>query len=427
METNTVKGTNGGMHVAGQPLTTKKTTEVVPSLLRNAIDERIVRVRPMSTPVDQISRCIGARACSSMTVEYYSVDNRAGESKVAKAVDAAQIAATDENYIVKIQVEDPRPFAVTDTVLLPGIRLADGQQLAGYVAEVRDDMLSVVALNLPVAAGKASCPAIAVGETVVRMGRAAAELDVQTSQFQALPRKRSNNCQIFKMQVEQSTLQKLASKEVDWNFSDQEEAAIMDMRLGMEKNFLFGVKGRITAPNGSEHVYLTGGIWNQASNEVKLDLDGLDEQKLLDLCSEVFTGNNGSKKRILMGGTGLILALNKVQFNRAVTADQSLTRWGIRFREIVSNFGTLYVVHSEIFDKCGHANDGFILDPDYVTKYSHIPFSKERIDLRRAGDRNTDAVVLTEASCIVLRHPDVHFRLTAVGAPATGGGEDNPF
>ena len=42
------------------------------------------------------------------------------------------------------------------------------------------------------------------------------------------------------------------------------------------------------------------------------------------------------------------------------------------------------------------------------------------------GNRNTDAIVLTEASCIVLRHPDVHFRLigslddTAVEAPDTG-------
>ena len=39
------------------------------------------------------------------------------------------------------------------------------------------------------------------------------------------------------MQVEQSTLQKLANKEVGWTFSDQEEVAIIDMRQGMEKNW----------------------------------------------------------------------------------------------------------------------------------------------------------------------------------------------
>jgi hypothetical protein len=58
------------------------------------------------------------------------------------------------------------------------------------------------------------------------MGRAASELDVQSPQFEALPKKSRNLCQIFKMQVEQSTLQRLANKEVGWTMSDQEEAAI---------------------------------------------------------------------------------------------------------------------------------------------------------------------------------------------------------
>lgn len=51
----TTPGTNGGTHVANAPLTIKATEEITPSLLRNAIDERIVRVRPTATPVDRKS------------------------------------------------------------------------------------------------------------------------------------------------------------------------------------------------------------------------------------------------------------------------------------------------------------------------------------------------------------------------------------
>ncbi len=51
---------------------------------------------------------------------------------------------------------------------------------------------------------------------------AAGELDVQTPQFEALPRKSNNNCQIFKAQIEQSTLMRAANKEVGWTFSDQD-------------------------------------------------------------------------------------------------------------------------------------------------------------------------------------------------------------
>lgn len=420
---NITPGTLDGQHVAGTPLTTTATAAVAPSLLRNAIDERIARVRPMATPIDQISRSIGSRSCGSMTVEYYAVDARAAETTLKRPVNSSAPLTPDDhdNYTLTVHLTDTRILAVSDTVLFPGVP-AEGGDLTAYVSEIIDqEKATLVLLNLKTEGSSAPTPALAQEQRVVRMGRAAGELDVQTGQFQAMPRKRSNHCQIFKMQIEQSTLQKISAKEVDWNFNDQEEAAIIDMRLGMEKNFLFGSRAVIRSPRNDEHVYFTGGIWNQTTQQLNVNLDNLDERSLLDICAKVFTGNNGSKKRILMGGTDLVLALNKISFSRAVDADSSLTRWGIRFREIVSNFGTLYVVHSEVFDKCGHRGDGFVIDPDYITKYTHIPFNKERIDLRRAGDRNTDAVVLTEASCVVLRHPDVHMRLVGTSASSSAG------
>ena len=88
-------------------------------------------------------------------------------------------------------------------------------------------------------------------------------------------------------------------------------------------------------------------------------------------------------------------------------------KWGIEFREIRTNFGCLYVLLSEIFDQCGHENDGFILDPDFLSKYVHVPFQTQTLSLRKSGVRNTDAVVLTEASCLVLRHPQAHMKVVA--------------
>ena len=52
-----------------------------------------------------------------------------------------------------------------------------------------------------------------------------------------------------------------------------------------------------------------------------------------------------------------------------------------------------------------------VLDPEYIQKYSHIPFKAMPIDLRSSGQRNCEAIVLTEASCIVLRYPDAHLRI----------------
>lgn len=216
------------------------------------------------------------------------------------------------------------------------------------------------------------------------------------------------------MQVEQSTLAKIAGKEVGWSFSDQEEAAIIDMRLGMEKNFLFGQRALIYDPSKNENVYFTGGIWNQAPRSVEILLDDLSESDLINLCSKAFTGNNGSKRKILIAGTRLMEALSRLQYSKVVTAGETRVKWGIEFKEIVSNFGTLYVLHSEVFDQCGHSSDGFVIDPNYLTKYVHVPFQAEKLDLRASGQRNTDAVVLTEASCLVLRYPNAHIRVLGI-------------
>lgn len=408
----------GGRHISNEPLTTKAISEVAPGLLQNAIDERIVKVRPMSTPIDQLSRCVGARHAKAMTVEYYSVDTKKTESTLSAAVASVKSRRnTDETFHVTLPVSDTSIFEVSETILLPEVS-ADGRDganvnnpLVGYVLGKDENTLSLALLNIPGEEDNVDLPAMAQGSRVVRMGRAASELDVQTAQFSALPIKARNNCQIFKMQVEQSTLAKIARKEVGWTFTDQEEAAIIDMRLGMEKNFLFGTSGRLYNQSNNDYIYFTGGIWQQAGGDHTLKLSGLTEQDLIDLCAKAFTGNNGSKRKILIAGTELVSAISKIQFQRSLRAGESLTKWGVKFGQIESNFGTLYVLHSEVFDQCGHSKDGFVLDPDYMTKYVHVPFRAETLDLRGAGVRNTDAVVLTEASCLVLRYPQSHLRV----------------
>lgn len=67
--------------------TTRLTETVSPGLLRSEIDNRITKIRPASTPLDQISRLAGARQAGSMKVEYYSVDFKNGTSQLnAKSI-----------------------------------------------------------------------------------------------------------------------------------------------------------------------------------------------------------------------------------------------------------------------------------------------------------------------------------------------------
>lgn len=78
-------------------------------------------------------------------------------------------------------------------------------------------------------------------------------------------------CQNFMIQVEQSTFDKIAAKEVNWNFSDIEEDGVYDMRLAMENTYLFGVKQVIKhiAKDGM-NTWFTGGIWWMAGKDIEV-------------------------------------------------------------------------------------------------------------------------------------------------------------
>ena len=415
-----VAGVEDGKHVVDGPLTTDLTREGSPDLLLNEIDQQIVKIRPMSTPIDQISRYAGSKHAGSMVVDYYSVDTKPTSATLSEDVEPVSEQGGDgSSPTVVIKTSNNDIFDPTDTILVqntPGFDVngrENNQDLMLYVISRDNNGVTVMAVNGPTVNGIPNCiPEMSSGVTLVRMGRAASELDVQSPQFEALPMKSRNLCQIFKMQVEQSTLQRLANKEIGWTMSDQEEAAVYDMRLGMEKSFLFGTARQLWDNNKKEYVYFTGGIWNQAGKEHYIEsATELTVSDMVELMRKAFTGNAGSKRKILIGGSELISRISKLDYTRVITAGQHVSKWGIDFTELRSKFGCLYVLLSEVFDEVGMENCGIVIDPEYIQKYTHIPFSTEQLNLKKSGVRNVDALVMTEASCLVLRYPKAHMRV----------------
>jgi hypothetical protein len=415
-----VTGVEDGKHVVDGPLTTDLSHEGSPDLLLNEIDQQIVKIRPMSTPIDQISRYGGSKHAGSMVVDYYSVDTKPTHTTLMTDVDETGDSSGSDTPTVVIHTENDDIFDPTDTILVRSVSgyQANGvtesaQDLILYVVDRDANGLTVMAVNGPTVNGVHNCfPEIPRGTTLVRMGRAASELDVQSPQFEALPTKSRNLCQIFKMQVEQSMLQRLSNKEVGWTMSDQEEAAVYDMRLGMEKSFLFGSARQLWDNNKKEHIYFTGGIWSQAGKDFYVESSAeFNENKMIELMRKAFTGNAGSKRKILIGGSGLISRISKLDYTRVISAGQHVSKWGIDFSELRSKFGCLYLLLSEVFDEMGMSEFGMVIDPEYIQKYVHIPFSTEQLNLKKSGVRNVDALVMTEASCLVLRYPKAHMRI----------------
>lgn len=396
-------------------LTIQNAETEVPGFVKNEVDSRITKLRPMATPVDQISRFSTPRPVKSMKVDYYAVAMRGFETKTMKPLAQTNLATSTSD--ISLTIADESVFEVSETVMLDGILGPDNEPMIFYVTSIdrSEGKINLRPLN-PMHNNESDTdfvPQIPMSTRIIRMGRAAGELDVQTGQYETLPTKKENFCQIFKTQIEQSTLMSQTNKEVGWTLSDQEEVAVFDMRLGMERSFLFGHKAVIVDPAKKCEVYFTGGIWNQAGKEAEYLPDELDAQTWTHIMATAFTGHDGSKRKILIGGTRLIERIANMAGGqqRVLLPENKVSRWGLDFTEIVSKFGTLYVIHSEVMDSCGHADDGLIIDPEYLTKYVHTPFKAESLDLRTSGQRNTEAVVMTEISCLVLRYPEAHCRI----------------
>lgn len=168
-------------HITDQPLTTANSAQAAPGLLLNEIDSRVVRVRPSATPLDQISRMGGSRRAGAMKVEYYSVETK----PVAAVIDECMPPrnATDSYTITTSPATLLEP---SETFLVPS---ADDTAPAVFYVVDRNktnNRLTVIHVN----AGADDAPlSLSQGTPIVRMGRAATELDVQTAQFQALPSK----------------------------------------------------------------------------------------------------------------------------------------------------------------------------------------------------------------------------------------------
>lgn len=399
-ESNQVSGIGGGVHITGTPLTTDNAGEASPALLSNAIDGAIVKIRPMATPLDQISRMGHTRPVDSMEVDYYSVDTREDKDVVVRCQTGRDGDDIPEG-VSYLTVEHPSRFEPSDTFTL----LSNPGEEMYYVVEKGSDGVLTIAQM-----GEGITP-LETGAKIVRMGRAATQLDVQTPQFAALPTKSTNYCQIFKMQIEQSVVMKLSHKEIGWDFNDQQEAAIYDMRMGMEKQFLFGTKSKFYDYTKGETVTTTGGVWKQAGREINVSLRDFDSNALVDMLRSTFAENSGSRRKVLMAGSDLISALNKIEHSHVITARDQVTAWGIDFSELQSKFGKLYVVYSDIFDVMGMSGNGLIIDPEYIQKHVFIPFNAETLDLRGSGQRNCEALVMTEASCLTLRYPEAHARV----------------
>ena len=240
------------------------------------INKHIVEMKLESCPIDQILRAsTKTQKSKSIVVKYYEIGQRPIKTTLEDA-----ISQTSDGVAHSLKPVNNTVFDFMDTILFPEIPGYDeaGNQdtlkplMVRVVGQDQYQYPLVIAVNGVRNVGKGNrwdLPNIPAGATMLRLGRAAGEKDVETASYYELPEPSEQYCQRFIMQAEESIIERMSAKALDWDFSKQERIAMDDMRDGMERSGLFGIKS-LTRYGKNGNVYTTGGIYWLAGKDIEL-------------------------------------------------------------------------------------------------------------------------------------------------------------
>lgn len=428
------------------------------------INKHIVEMKLESCPIDQILRSSSkTNKSSDIRVKYYQIGQRPIKTTLSTA-----ISATSNGVATAIEPVNNTCFDSMDTIIFPSIM---GYEDDGTTRETlkplmvrvvgRDASLNpiVIPVNGKKNASKGNrwdLPAIPAGSTMLRLGRAAGEKDVETASYYELPEASEQFCQRFIMQAEESVIERMSQKVVDWDFSKQERVAMDDMRDGMERSGLFGIKsvGRY-GTNGN--VYTTGGIYWEAGKDIQLGhwqpkveigTDGKEKSVTVQVenpnydaetpGSEEFItkvvyeyvisekeltnfihlaiqdAGNGSRTKLLFVDNLIYMALSNLKSQRRIImqTESNYNNWHLDFESFTSMGTKILIYRHDSFNYMGMSGCAFLLDPRYLEKWVFGDWSRKEYDLKDLFIRNSNAVVMEEFSCWTLYFPNAHARVS---------------
>lgn len=464
--TSPVGSLDGGPGVGvGGANTHTQSQEVVESQLKDydfyqkQINKRICEMKLESCPIDQILRSASrTNHSASIVVKYYQIGQRPIKSTISEAVVATTNGASNV-----IKPVNNSAFDSMDTIIFPEIM---GYKSDGTTREtLRPLMVRVVAQDsslypLVIAInGKKNdtqgnrwdLPDIPQGSLMLRLGRAAGETDVETASYYQLPEASEQYCQRFIMQAEESIIERMSAKVVDWDFSKQERVAMDDMRDGMERSGLFGIMSK-TRYGKNGNVYTTGGIYWEAAKDIQLgswvpkmekDENGDEKQVTVEVSTTGTDGTvtkttkkvyeyvitekqltnfvnasiqdagNGSRTKMLFVDNLIYTALSNLKSKRRIImqTESNYNNWGLDF-ESFSSMGTKIMIYRhDAFNYMGMSGCAFLLDPRYLEKWVFGDWSRKEYNLKDLFIRNSNAVVMEEFSCWTLYFPNAHARV----------------
>lgn len=370
------------------------------------LNDTIVKVRPSDVALDTLTRNIkNTRSVESYECGGWEMGIRDSMDNLAQAFTQT---GKDEAEII---VSKKGMWLKGDTIFVEGVTGNNDGPFGLYVAAKNGDRLTVKPL------GADTIPALTVANNLIRLSTAHAEKSAQTTPFNMAPTTRRNYCQIHMAQVEETVIHGLQKKKVAMDFSTYKEQAIYDMKYAMERTNLFGIKG-ITTNEDNETIYLSEGVWHQCPNEWKYTKGTpMKNSDYVAMTRAIFDKNNGSESRFFFVGSGLLESMSYVDsYAKQIAASKVEVIHGVKVRRIVTDFGELLIKPMSSLFEGEMADNGLVLDMNYVVKYIREPLHTTELDLDKTGQRRVKAVRLLEDYALFLENLPTHHKIIGVTA-----------
>ena len=131
---------------------------------------------------------------------------------------------------------------------------------------------------------------------------------------------------------------------------------------------------------------------------------------MVDLSKDIFDGVDAGNRRVLLASSDLMAALDKIQVKDSMVKRDFFSKWHLDFTELSTTFGKLDIIHCQVLNQLGDdfKRKGIFIDPDLLSKKVHVTWARNILDLKKAGVRNTDAVVIQEVAALCLRNKMAH-------------------
>jgi hypothetical protein len=386
-----------------------------PNLLEDTVEEKVTVIRPYEVSLVTVASQISdIRKSNNQTVRHYIIDVIDSTATLSTAVagGVSQTALSTSNDSI---------FASEQTILVNGVQgyKEDGTTIDPdnfltlyVVGKDAGNQPLVTAVNGTGATGDI-IPAIPANATLIRMGRAGAETQMQTDAYSGVPTDYTQYLQKFMAQVEMSEIYKRADKEVNWDFTDLEKEAIFDMKATQNVSFWKGPRKRLRKKNAhtqkAEDIYLTGGIWAQAGKDFSFGGLPVDAKNIVTLMKHAFADSSSGHKKLLIMGGDVVEAFEQIDYNKIVYPGTKMQAYGLEFGSIVSKFGTLLTLYDKSFDRMEMKDKFFILDADFLVKWT-MGWRVNDFDFRKSGQADADGRGLIEICGLSLKNPKAHSR-----------------